>query len=105
MSQDDTKVECRTPTEGRSGTTSIPAWKFDAVRTAVLDAVVAAGPEGLAFSELPEAVRGRLAEDVLGRLGSVGWHVTTVKLEMEVRGEIARLPGSPQRLVVPGLGS
>ena len=96
MSQDDTKVECRTPTEGRSGTTSIPAWKFDAVRTAVLDAVVAAGPEGL---------RGRLAEDVLGRLGSVGWHVTTVKLEMEVRGEIARLPGSPQRLVVPGLGS
>jgi len=30
------------------------------------------------------------------------WHVTSVKLEMEVRGEIERIPGRvPQRLKLP----
>lgn len=103
MSKD--RVACRTPTKNKSGQTAIPRWKFDAVRDAVLAAVVAAGPDGLAFSALPAAVGERLSDDERARLGSLGWHVTTVKLELEVRGELARLPGTPQRLIVPGLGS
>jgi len=36
----------------------------------------------------------------LARLGSVGWHTTTVKLNMEVKGELQRLSGvNPQRLI------
>lgn len=90
------KVACRTPAEGRDGVTNIPKWKFDAVQAAILKAV---GDDGLPFSELNEAVKRHLDEKDYHRLGSLGWHVTTVKLEMEVRGEIERLPGSgPQRI-------
>ena len=98
------KVACRTPAEGRDGETRIPEWKFDTLRDAILADIVSAGPEGRKFSDLAEAVGSRLSENERARLGSLPWHVTTVKLELEVRGEIARLPGSPQRLVEPGLG-
>ncbi|MCU4651491.1 hypothetical protein N8I71_01520 [Roseibacterium sp. SDUM158016] len=97
------RIACRTPTEGRDGVTRIPAWKYHAVRRAILHAVEGAGPEGLPFSELTGAVRARLSAGDLARLGALGWHCTTVKLELEVAGEIARLPGSgPQRLVRGG---
>ena len=86
---------CRTP--NASGTTNIPTWKFDALRTAILDAV---GDDGIVFKDLKPAVETRLDADTLSRLGSIGWHLTTVKLEMEVAGDIARVEGSkPQRLV------
>jgi len=98
MSED--KIACRTPTTGRDGVTNLLSWKFEAVRTAILDAVGGAGPEGLAFADLPGAVAARLAPEALARLGSVGWHTTTVKLELEVRGEIRRTGASPQRLVL-----
>ncbi|MEO0618779.1 MAG: hypothetical protein AAFZ01_05810 [Pseudomonadota bacterium] len=72
-----------------------------AVRTAILNAVAASGEEGLAFQDLREAVRVRLSEDTLTNLGSLGWHVTTVKLELEVAGDIKRMARTtPQRLVV-----
>ena len=90
------KVACRTPAEGRSGVTRIPKWKFDAVRAAILSAL---GDGDMAFSDLNAGVRQHLSEEDYHRLGSLGWHVTTVKLEMEVRGEIERLDGSgPQRI-------
>ena len=86
---------CRTP--NASGTTNIPTWKFDALRTVILDAV---GDDGIVFKDLKPAVETRLDADTLSRLGSLGWHLTTVKLEMEVAGDIARVEGSkPQRLV------
>ena len=48
------------------------------------------------FSELTERARAKLADNDQAKLGSIGWHVTTVKLELEVRGEIRRLdrPGN-----------
>ena len=96
----DDKVACRTPAEGRDGVTVIPRWKYDAVRDAILDALVHAGPQGLAFAKLPNAVAARLPPEKKARLGSVGWHVTTVKLNMEVEGELARKTGVvPQQLV------
>lgn len=70
--------------------------KYDVVRAAILDSLAAAGP--LTFSDLNQAVAGRLAG---GFDGSVSWYVTTVKLDLEARGEIERLPGSgPQQVNV-----
>jgi hypothetical protein len=100
MDMDD-RIACRTPTEGRGGVTRIPAWKYHLVRKAILHAVEAAGPDGLPFSQLTGAVKARLSQSELARLGSLGWHCTTVKLELEVAGELVRLPGSgAQRLVL-----
>lgn len=96
----DDNVLCRTPAEGRQDVTRIPRWKYEAVSRAIRDAVQAAGPDGLPFAELPNAVRRRLDSQAIDRLGSVNWHVTTVKLEMEVAGEIARKGRAvPQMLV------
>ncbi len=94
------QVPCRTPAEGRDGVTPIPRWKYETVSRAIREAVREAGPEGLPFAELANAVRGRLDPQALDRIGSVNWHVTTVKLEMEVQGEIARKGRkAPQMLV------
>jgi len=95
--KDMNRLACRTP--NATGVTNIPEWKFNAVRRAIMVAIGGAGEEGIAFSELPKAVEKLLPDSDLADLGSVGWHVTTVKLELEVRGEIARVAGkSPQRL-------
>jgi hypothetical protein len=95
------KVACRTPTAGRDGVTRIPKWKFDALEVAIRRVVGDAGPEGLAFGALKEAVRAVMAPEDLAALGSLGWHMTSVKLEMEVRGDLRRLAvKGPQRLVL-----
>jgi hypothetical protein len=49
--EDEDKIACRTPAQGRDGVTWIPAWKYAAVRRAILHAVDAAGAEGLRFAE------------------------------------------------------
>ncbi|MFH1679651.1 MAG: hypothetical protein ABIH26_03295 [Candidatus Eisenbacteria bacterium] len=91
------KVECRTPTPGRSAT-RVDRWKFEAVRRAIL-AVPSERKEGAAFRDLPGLVAKMLAARERAELGSVSWYTTTVKLELEVRGEIRRVPGArPQRL-------
>lgn len=92
------KTRCRTP--NADGVTNIPTWKFDVLRAAILASIDAAGADGLLFRTLPEVVKARLSVDEKSRMGSVGWHVTTIKLELEVRGEIARVAArSPQRLI------
>jgi hypothetical protein len=43
---------------------------------------------------------GAVEKDVRGKFdGSVAWYVTTVKLDMEARGEIKRVPNSRPQLV------
>ena len=97
---DDKKTICRTP--NANGTTRIPSWKFDVIREAILKTVDTAGEDGLAFKDLSASVASTLDSDILTKLGSVGWHTTCVKLELEVAGEIARVPGvTPQRIVRP----
>lgn len=83
------RTPCRTPT-GTSAT-NVPAWKFDACRSAILSALTD-GP--VAGRDLAEQVRDRMSEAHLADLGKLGWHVMAVRLEMEVRGEIARVPGA-----------
>jgi len=92
------RTPCRTP--NADGVTNIPTWKFKALRAAILDAVETAGPDGLLFKDLSTAVKSRLSTDELSRLGSVGWHATSVKLELEVAGEIKRVEkATPQRII------
>ncbi|MEJ2157952.1 MAG: hypothetical protein P8X96_21695 [Desulfobacteraceae bacterium] len=92
------KVLCRTPTPGKKPV-RIDLWKFDTVRRAILQAVPIEG-EGLLFKELARHVESRLSAEDLAKLGSIGWYTTTVKLELEMRGEIKRIDGAvPQRLL------
>ena len=82
---------------GRQGT-RILKWKYALVRKAILQALRESGGS-LEYRELPAAVAERLSAAERKRLGSVSWYTTTVKLDMEVRGEIRRTPGArPQRL-------
>lgn len=93
------RVACRTPNPDRPGVTNVPAWKFEACRTALLAAL-----EDGAMMRAPDLVRAagaRLTDAQRADLGSLGWHMTTVRLELEARGEIARLPGGPVRLHRP----
>jgi len=96
---DDEKITCRTPTKGRDGATRIPRWKYDCIRRAILDEIDNSEEGMILFGQLPAIVRGRLTSHQLTKLGSVRWHVTTVKLNMEVEGELERVPRSnPQTL-------
>lgn len=97
MLRDQTPVVCETPTPGRQST-RIGRWKYDLVRRAILDAVPDHN-EGLAFQDLPGEVARRLSAEEKRDLGSVSWYTTVVKLDLEVKGQLRRLTGSPQRLV------
>ena len=91
------RVLCENPDPGKQGT-RIPKWKYDAVRTAILASVTEADG-GLPFKELARQVRERLPKAVLDKLGSATWFVTVVKLDLEAKGTLERVPGSkPQRL-------
>ena len=79
--------------EGKTGV-NISQEKYEAVRAAILASIDAAGE--LPFKELAGQVGTRLPESFDG---SVGWYTTTVKLDLEARGEIERIPGrAPQGL-------
>lgn len=93
----DDRVLCVSPDPTKQGT-RIPRWKYDTVRAAIRKAV-GRGHTGVEFRQLPLLVEGLLSDDHRARLGSVMWHVTTVKLHMEALGELERLPGvTPQRV-------
>lgn len=98
------KVLCLNPDPKKSGT-NMDRWKYELVREILLEAIPDEEP-GVAFKDLA----GRLGEDLtpakIEELGSLGWYTTTVKLDLEARGEIERLPGtSPQRLIRSRLAS
>lgn len=96
---DEDKIACRTPAKGRDGETRIPRWKYNCVRRAILNEIDDAKDGQVIFSKLSESVAHRLTSNQLAKLGSVKWHVTTVKLNMEVEGELERVPRlKPQTL-------
>lgn len=93
------KVLCRTPTHGKKPT-KIDAQKFEIIRNAIRRTLPRRG-NGMLFSELTDAVESELTPGEIKQFGSLMWYVTTVKLELEVRGEIERVAGSkPQRLIL-----
>ncbi|MYG10235.1 MAG: hypothetical protein F4170_05225 [Rhodobacteraceae bacterium] len=90
------RVICRTPSPGKKGVTRIPKWKFECIRKAILTSLM---ENQIPFVELTDTVRKRLSSEELNNMGSLGWHVTTVKLELEVRGEIRRLPQKGKQII------
>ena len=92
------RIEAIHPDPEKAGV-RILRWKYDSVKKAILEVVPRKEP-GIPFKELPGKVRSALSPDHLAGLGSVSWYTTTVKLDLEARGEIARVKGArPQRLV------
>lgn len=68
--------------------------KYDVIRNAIL--CVLRTQKEMPFMKLSRAVE----KEVNGNFdGSVMWYVTTVKLDMEARGEIKRVPNSRPQLV------
>ena len=96
LGSDGERVACRSPNSPKGKGVRIPRWKFDVVRTAILDEL---RENDVLFVELPDRAGARLSPADRSRMGSVGWHVTTVKLELEVRGEIRRLPGPGKQML------
>ncbi|MFN8418834.1 MAG: hypothetical protein U0528_06280 [Anaerolineae bacterium] len=69
---------------------------YDLVRQTILEVMQERGE--VTFRELFDNVIARLSGNFEG---AVGWYATTVKLDMEARGEIVRVAGdqgAPQRL-------
>lgn len=92
------KVECKTPTPGKSPT-RIDKLKYDKVVEAIL-AVLPAEGEGVLFKELPDLVADYIGPEQMTKIGSRAWYTTTVKLDLETREVIYRVPkSSPQRLL------
>ena len=80
---------------GKAGV-NIDKQKYDTVREAILQSLQDNGM--MTFKDLTAEVRRRLEGNFTG---SISWYVTTVKLDLEARGEIKRVPKSgSQRLVI-----
>lgn len=78
--------------QGRAGANLSKA-KYEAVRTAILQVIGERGE--IEFRDLDGAVSAHLGHFD----GAIGWYTTNVKLDLEARGLIERIPGSvPQRL-------
>ena len=92
-------IATKNPGKGKKGP-RIDATRYDAMKAALL-AVVPRGGDGVTFASLPKLAEKRLAGDVFAG-ASIPWYVTTVKLDLEARGLIERIPGkAPQRLRRP----
>lgn len=90
-------VEALHPDPERNST-RVNRERYWATRRALLDALSDAGEDGLRFSELADQVRSR-APSAAFEGASVSWHTTTVKLDLEARGLVARIPkAKPQRV-------
>ena len=79
--------------EGKQGV-RISRDRYDTIRSAILEVLRNAGE--MSFIQLNNAVQEKLA----GQFdGSISWYVTTVKLDLEARRLLERIPGTgPQRL-------
>ena len=80
------------------GGTRISAEKYEIMKKAILKSVPKT-KTGIAFNDLPDAVARNLSPTDKAQFGSIGWYTTTVKLDLEARGLIERIPDAkPQRL-------
>ena len=79
--------------EGKKGV-NIDKWKYDMVRDAILEILEQHGT--YPFKELTDEVARRLGDKFEG---SFAWYTVSVKLDLEARGTIERLPKtSPQQI-------
>lgn len=79
------------PEVGKRGA-NISRAKYDMIRQAILDAIRSQG--AISFQGLVSLVEYNLRNRFEG---SIPWYITTVKLDLEARGEIERIPGSGEQ--------
>jgi len=84
---DEDKILTLHPEEGKQGV-NISRSKYEMIRQAILNAIRSQGT--ISFRGLVSLVEYNLRHRFEG---SVPWYVTTVKLDLEARGEIERIPG------------
>lgn len=90
-------IETLNITKGAGGT-RLARRKYEAVKKALL-ASIPRKRDGIEFRALPKLIAERVPADMLPKKGSASWLTTTVKLDLEARGLIERIPGSkPQHL-------
>ena len=81
-----------------AGGTRIRRDMYDLFRRAILAACPRA-KKGIAFRDLVAKVAERLGRHEFSAKGSVTWYTVTIKLDLEARGEIERIPRvTPQHL-------
>ncbi len=97
MAAQEDKIQLQHPQPGKAAP-RIARAKYDLVRAAILDALEPRA-DGLTYSELVEAVRERIPQAQLEELGSLEWYTVSVKLDLEARGEIERVPTPKGRRV------
>jgi hypothetical protein len=91
------RVETKNVNTGKAGP-RIDAAKYEATKKALLKAIPRSA-RGIAFADLNDAVREHLPAGELPGGGAIPWYVATVKLDLEARGIVERIPGvMPQRL-------
>ena len=79
---------------GKKQGVNISREKYDTIRKAIVSELRA--NKEMTFMKLSRAVE----KTVRGKFdGSVMWYVTTVKLDLEARGEVKRVPNSRPQLV------
>jgi hypothetical protein len=84
---DEEKILTLHPEEGKRGV-NISRTKYEMIQQAILDAVRSQGT--ITFQGLVSLVDYNLRNRFEG---SIPWYVTTVKLDLEARGVIERVPG------------
>ncbi len=90
-------VEALHPDPAKAGT-RVNRAQYEAYRDA-LERVIPCDEEGVAYGELSGLVGTIIGEGHRSASGGCGWWVTTVKLDLEARGVIERVPGvRPQRV-------
>lgn len=89
-------LEALHPDPTKQGTRVTKA-TYDVYRDILLK-VIPANEEGIPFMELSGAVEPHVPAEVLAN-SSVGWWTTTVKLDLEARGLIERVPGKGRQRV------
>jgi hypothetical protein len=89
----DQRIMTLHPETGKKGV-NIRRDKYDVIRSSILDNMQTYGT--MTFRDLMDAVQTSLSGSFEG---SISWYVTTVKLDLEARGLIERIPGqSPQKI-------
>ena len=74
--------------------TNIDLEKYTRIKAAILQVIDTQGQ--VHFKDLPHRVEQQLVDPFKG---SISWYITTVKLDLEARGILERIPGSrPQQL-------
>jgi hypothetical protein len=96
MKKADEKIQTRNVTGANGVNISRPM--YEDVKKAILHTLSAKDGEGMLTKDLPKAVAKQVDKKLFAD-ASVPWYTTVVKLDLEARGLIKRVPGSqPQML-------